>query len=679
MFLRSNEGWQMGRIKAFILAGILIRIFLLSSVQSPRNFGYIVAGFSNSYSHGQEDFLVFKLDMEGEVQWVKNVGGSGRDCGLYVRQTADSGYILTGYTQSTEIDNPGLDILAFKLNQHGKKQGRRSFGEDGDDSASCIIQTPDGGYVIGGWTENPNSGNGLADFLLLKLTAKGDLLWRRTLGGAGNDYGRAVCLAPDGGYVILGISDSFTNGEYDFLLYKIDSEGNKIWRKNFGGVESEWIEPGGPGGQTLAPMPEGGFIFCGSTGSFTNGGSDIAVYKIDESGTMISRFNVGGDWDDIGSSVCPTKDGGFVVAGSTQSFINGATGDDWDFLVYKFSPDSTIQWMKNFGGEYEDMGISVEQDPVGHFIVAGTSMSYVSGEPGVDRDMLIYNVDGNGNVCWKRNLGGVSAEYCAMAHVTGPYFPPVHDNVIDHRCARLSDIHPYWIDRAKTLLRCSYGHSSYGLQPVNGMLVLSSITEFDNLYQFNRDGLVVPGVLSIADCTPLGDLGEPDRRTWAQRTRNYLTEAGIDRNVVIWAWCGQVGYSSEGDIDLYLSLMSELENDFPGVAFIYMTGHLDGTGAAGNLNVRNNQIRSYCLQNKKYLYDFADIESFDPDGVVNYMELFANQACDYNGGNWAIQWCETHPNECSGCYCAHSQSLNCDLKARSFWWLMTRLAGWNGN
>ncbi|MBN1422603.1 MAG: hypothetical protein JXP34_27750, partial [Planctomycetes bacterium] len=120
---------------------------------------------------------------------------------------------------------------------------------------------------------------------------------------------------------------------------------------------------------------------------------------------------------------------------------------------------------------------------------------------------------------------------------------------------------------------------------------------------------------------------------------------------------------------------------YPGVTFIYMTGHLDGTGSDGNLHRRNEQIRAYCRENGKILFDFADIERYDPDGV-DYLDRAGDDQCRYlDGGvleNWAIEWCDAHPGVCSSCSCAHSQSLNCDRKARAFWWLLARVAGWPG-
>lgn len=229
---------------------------------------------------------------------------------------------------------------------------------------------------------------------------------------------------------------------------------------------------------------------------------------------------------------------------------------------------------------------------------------------------------------------------------------------------------------AKSSLHIAYGHTSHGSQLVTGMEALAAS---NSLYSG----------LDLRDYAMGGDVGYyPD---WVDNTRAYLGDpdsstgrgkANPDINVVIWSWCGQVTtYSQQDIIDKYLTPMAQLETDYPGIKFVYMTGHLDGTGSAGNLNLRNQQIRDYCTANNKILFDFADIESYDPSGT-GYLNLAATDACDYSGGNWAIEWVTANPTNAlttlaSSCgSCAHSETLNCVLKGRAVWWLWARIAGW---
>ena len=198
------------------------------------------------------------------------------------------------------------------------------------------------------------------------------------------------------------------------------------------------------------------------------------------------------------------------------------------------------------------------------------------------------------------------------------------------------------------------------------------------LYNWSSSGN--EGTLHLAEPFS-GDLGNPDRTTWAASTATYL-DSHPECNVIIWSWCGQASTASEVDINTYLDLMNDLEGNYPDVKFVYMTGHTDGSGLEGNLHIRNNQIRDYCNTNNKILYDFEDIELYDPDG--NYFgDKYVNDNCDWNNGthsgNWALDWQEANPEEWYDCYADHSQALNGNMKAYSAWWLWARLAGWDDN
>ena len=257
--------------------------------------------------------------------------------------------------------------------------------------------------------------------------------------------------------------------------------------------------------------------------------------------------------------------------------------------------------------------------------------------------------------------------------------------IINHSCTDLSTVPEGWISAAKNDLHVAYGHTSHGSQVTDGMSGLVTFTGGVGGPQFDWNNGGYDGALDLHDYAMGGDCGYyPD---WVNNTRAYLDDpANADVNVIIWSWCGQIStYSEQELIDKYINPMVQLETDYPGVKFVYMTGHLY-FDLYENTTLRNQQLRDFCLANNKILFDFADIESYDPDGVYY---PFANDNCDYYEntdpasyqGNWAINWQNSHVEgvDWYNCGSAHSQPLNANRKAYAAWNLWARLAGWSGN
>ncbi len=243
------------------------------------------------------------------------------------------------------------------------------------------------------------------------------------------------------------------------------------------------------------------------------------------------------------------------------------------------------------------------------------------------------------------------------------------------------------IKQVKSKLHIAYGHTSHGSQITTGMNGLINFSNDGNLnssystdlFDFNSTGS--NDALDYFEGAGYGsghlELDAGYYPSWLNETQDFLDDSEYDRyNVIMWSWCGQVSSKTEqAMIDEYLAPMSAFEKAHPEITFIYMTGHLDGTGEDGNLNQRNEQIRSFCKNYDKWLFDFADIESHDPDGR-NYLSQNADDACNYTGGNWATAWQNTHTEgsdwyDCGG---AHTESINSNMKAYAAWWLFCRIA-----
>ncbi|NQT23905.1 T9SS type A sorting domain-containing protein [candidate division KSB1 bacterium] len=260
--------------------------------------------------------------------------------------------------------------------------------------------------------------------------------------------------------------------------------------------------------------------------------------------------------------------------------------------------------------------------------------------------------------------------------------------IVDHNHRDITPLTQSRIDDAKSALHIAYGHTSHGSQVTDGMSGLvafangggKGMSYTTNTFAWNNGG--TGGALDLHDYAMGGDVGYyPD---WVNNTVAYLGAANGDGrgsnnpdvNVIIWSWCGQASSQSEASmISNYLDPMTALEATYYGVTFVYMTGHADGGGLTGNLHIRNQQIRNYCITNNKVLYDFYDIECYNPDGTY-FGDQYVTDACGYTGGNWATEWRALHTEgtDWYSCGSAHSDPLNANQKAYAAWWLWVLIA-----
>jgi hypothetical protein len=328
-----------------------------------------------------------------ELEWEKRYGGSYNDFIRFVQQTSDNGYIMVGDTYSPS--NGGSDVYLVKTDSAGNVVWQKNFGGIGHDCGYCVRQTSDGGYILIGDTES--CGNGGYDMYLIKVSASGNKQWENTFGGTGNDFGSSVWVNNDGTFILAGETNSFGTGGSDIYLVKVDATGTEIWGVYMDWAEHDWLA-------SVRTTNDGGIVVAGGTMSFGAGSSDALLCKIDASGdTMLWGMVYGGTQYDTACDLELTSDGGFAVAGHTASF--GAGSDD-AYLI-KADASGNMQWGKYYGGQYSDGAMSVRQTSDGGYLLGGVTFSYGEG----NSNCYLVKTDSAGLKLWEKTHGGIDDDY----------------------------------------------------------------------------------------------------------------------------------------------------------------------------------------------------------------------------------------------------------------------------
>ncbi|MBU1707101.1 T9SS type A sorting domain-containing protein [bacterium] len=273
--------------------------------------GYVLAGFYFTWYETWWDFWLCKRFANGDNHWSRTYAESSDDECFSVQQTLDGGYILAGYTQSYGAGSN--DFWLVKTNGNGTRLWHRTFGGYTSEGCLSVKQTSDSGYVMAGWTYSFSAG--YRDFWMVKTNVDGDSLWSQRFGGSGDDYCTCVLQSSDGGYILAGSTVSFGVGR-DFWIVKTDANGDSLWSRTYGGVGSEEC-------YSAVQISDGGYVLVGSTSSYGAGSADFWIVRTDSNGTQLWDKTFGGSSSDVCRSVQQTTDGGYILGGHTRSFGAG--------------------------------------------------------------------------------------------------------------------------------------------------------------------------------------------------------------------------------------------------------------------------------------------------------------------------------------------------------------------
>ncbi len=341
--------------------------------------GYAVSGDTDSSGAGGTDFWLFKTDAAGNMQWNKTYGGAlSETCGDMC-QTNDGGYALAGNTVS--FGAGGLDVYLVKTDAAGNMQWNKTYGGSGSEYALHVSQTGDGGYAMVGYTNSFGAGGN--DYWLVKTDAAGNMQWNKTYGGNGAEIAYGVVQTSDGGYVVGGYTISFGAGGNDVWLIKTDATGNMIWNKTYGGTGSDY-------GYDMVQCSDGGYAMVGY--STSSGGTQVYLVKTDASGNMQWNKTYGANTE-IGLHAIQTSDGGYAIVG--WNYLNGQ-----DFLLIKTDAAGNMQWKQTYGGGGVDNGYALLQANDGGYLLTGNTNSFGAG----GNDVWLVKTDAFGVLPYKPPL-----------------------------------------------------------------------------------------------------------------------------------------------------------------------------------------------------------------------------------------------------------------------------------
>lgn len=372
-------------------------------------------------------------------EWDKSFGGTKTDEMYTIIQTNDGGYLLGGDSdspvsgQKSQGSQGYSDYWIVKADALGNKQWDKRFGGNSKEELFTVMQMPDSGYVLGGWSMSNVNGDqtqtsrGGSDYWIIRTDKSGNKIWDKRYGGPGDDELRSMTATADGGFIFAGESTSgiggeksqSNHGEFDVWVVKTDVNGNMQWNASYGGQLDDRLN-------AIQQTADGGYIIGAWTISPVGfdvtqpgrGSSDMWLIKTDGNGVKQWDGRYGGNDNEYLYALDQTNDGGFILAGYTRSNVNGEVTvpgkGGFDFWIVKTNGSGLKLWDKRYGGHLDEKGKSIFQTSDGGFIMGGWSESLISGDKSQDTqgatDYWLMRMDASGNKLWDLDFGASNEE-----------------------------------------------------------------------------------------------------------------------------------------------------------------------------------------------------------------------------------------------------------------------------
>ncbi len=374
-----------------------------------------------------------------DILWEKSYGGIQSEYLFDAQPTADYGFILAGSSLSGKTGNKkqenvkDLDYWIWKMDEKGDMDWQKNFGGTRADFLQSIENTTDGGFILAGTSNSMKGADkkednfGMEDFWIIKLNAKGDEEWQKTIGGTGRDVLTAIRQTKDGGYIIGGSSESIISGlktessygSLDYWIVKLDSTGNIEWQKTFGGQFMDQLE-------SILPTKDEGYIIGGWSNSFKSGNKredafgegDYWILKLDRNGETEWERAFGGEDDDHLYTIIELQEGGYLAGGDSRSGTSGnkkkSNGRGTDFWLVKITETGESDWQETYDFGKTDVLTSITENEDGTLLLGGNAKTENTGltrtdKKGID-DYIALKIASDGEEKWRQTVGSAGED-----------------------------------------------------------------------------------------------------------------------------------------------------------------------------------------------------------------------------------------------------------------------------